>query len=666
MDVIAYHNKTAAEHKGFRDTYLPKGFKYTTLSVYGDPANPLYAGVLISGFAPNAQVEFHGMAGSDWQNTFNTQLKAGRGPVIVTATGPIASATYAAVFETMASVPYTQTGLSASAFDTLNQQAQTSGGTGNPVPNTILSWTGSFGTADDPRYIGIWKPNPQRIVWNVSRLPPTDDQAWFEASNFQSARQVFSVYAPDRNEYLSVYRDDAPIEYVAEGALTAADYQTAFDSMWKAGFIPSCVQGSGTGGNIRITPTFVKTGSTGDRVFTKQGPTPPAALAGFDSYMQAFMTKNRVRAGSLAVVKGKRLVLARGYTYGEPGYAITQPDSIFRIASCSKLLTAVAVLQQTEHNLKLTDTVLDKLPFTIPPNTPGYSFVAALTVDDLLSMISGYDGSVMAEVSVASHLGLTAFPITRDQRAKAMLQTQHLTAAAGTTERYCNLGYSLLAMVVEKVSGNSSYASYVKANILGKVGATTRPRLDVAATGGQPAGAVRQHDDHARNAREVLTGSPTSNTRPYVPLVYGGADYSTYDGYGGWSMAAVDFAAFLAGMNASPCPYFTKAGTLALLSTQNNAYATTLAGKTLEDPGWARGWSLDKSGPVEVRWWGGTLSDIGCYFSLDANQVGIVAFTNTNMNNLDASYWAGLRGVASAVSDWGSANLFAQYGLSIP
>jgi hypothetical protein len=199
------------------------------------------------------------------------------------------------------------------------------------------------------------------------------------------------------------------------------------------------------------------------------------------------------------------------------------------------------------------------------------------------------------------------------------------------------------------------------------VGATARPRLDVAATGAQPAGAVRQHDDHARNAREVLSGAPASNTRAYVPLVYGGVDYSTYDGYGGWSMAAVDFAAFLAGMNASPCPYFSKTGTLGLLSQQNVAYGTTLAGQTLEDQFWARGWSLDQtSAPLEYRWWGGTLTDIGCYYSLHVNGLAIVAFTNTNMNNIDASYWAGLRGVAGAVTDWGTADLFGQYGLAIP
>src|SRR6476620_6999664 len=131
-------------------------------------------------------------------------------------------------------------------------------------------------------------------------------------------------------------------------------------------------------------------------------------------------------------------------------------------------------------------------------------------------------------------------------------------------------------------------------------------------------------------------------------------------------MAAVDFAAFLAAMNKAPCPYFKSQDTLQLLSKQNKAYSTTLAGQSLEDPMWARGWSLGNYGSVKLRWWGGTLSDIGCYFSLDDNGVAVVAFLNTGMNNIDTSYWAGLQGIAEGVSDWGSVDLFSQYNLKIP
>lgn len=661
---FAYHNFAAGDHKAARDKYLPLGYKYTSLSVYGPPQNPLYAGVLVGGFAPNSQVEVHGLNATQWQKAFNDQTTVGRGPIIAVATGPFGSATYAAVFEKMNAIPYTKTGISRSDFDTLNQQAQAAPDPGNPIPNCILSWAGSFGTAADPRYIGIWPANPTRIVWNVSRLNPADDQQWFDASVYQWVRQVFSVYSPELDEYISIYRDDAPTVGQAESAMTADQYQQTFNDLTAKGFIPSCVQGSGSN-TILITPTFVNPTSSGKRIWSApSGPKPHGALSNFDGYMQTFMQKNRVHAGAVAVVKGTRLVVARGYTYGEAGYPVTQPQSIFRVASCSKLITAVAILQLVDKGLlHLGDKIVNKLPFSISSSLQGFSHIAKITVDDLLCMISGYDGSIMSEFAVAQHLGISSFPITKQQRARAMMETQFLSGDPGTSEHYCNLGYSLLALVLENVT-QKSYAAYVKTNIFGLFNAS-RAQIDVSATNAQPSGAVVQHDRYAGNSRSVLSG-PVNGGRPIVPTVYGGTDYSTYDAYGGWCMAAVDFAAFLATMNRSPCPYFTKATTLPLLSTQNVAYQTTLSGQKLEEPGWARGWSLDKSAPVTVRWWGGTLNDIGCYFSLDDNQIGIVAFMNTDMNRIDFSYWAGLRNVATAITDWGADNFFSQYGLTIP
>ncbi len=671
MSFVAYHGYPTADHKTFADQYLGLGYKYLTLSIYGTPQHPLFAGVLLPGFAPHVQREFHSMNASQFLNRLNTELKLGWGPVMVVATGPAGSERYAAVFEKMSTIPYTRNRLTAAEFDSLNASARVSDPAKSVNPSTILSWAGVHGTKADPRYIGIWSANPKRIVWNVSRLNPADDQHWFDASNHQWARAIFSVYSPDLDEYVSLYRDDAPIDYLSDPAMKPDDYQKRFDTLSKDGYIPTCVQGSGEG-NALITPIWTRSGSTGNRVWhAPTGPAPAPSLGGFDTYMRAYMEKNRVRAGAVAVVKGTRLVLARGYTYAEPPYPVTHPDSIFRIASCSKLITAVAMLQLSELSnapLKLNDTIYNRLPFAIPGNTPGLNFLKLVTVDDLLCMIAGYDGSIMSEASVANTLGLQNFPVNKTQRARAMIQTQALTGAPGTSEHYSNLSYSLLGLLLEQKT-ETTYADYVQAHILEKFKGPAniwRPRLDVAATGAQPAGAVLQHASDAANGRTVLAGQVSDSHRPFVPFVYGGADYSTYDAYGGWCMASVDFAAFLATLNRTPCAYFKNHATLALLSKQNKAYSTTLAGKPLEDPLWARGWSLGTFNGVNLRWWGGTLSDIGCYFSLDDNGVAIVAFLNTGMNTIDASYWNGLQAVAAGVSQWGSEDFFLQYNLKIP
>jgi hypothetical protein len=43
---VAYHGYTTAQHKSASDTNLAQGYKYVSLSIYGPPNNPLYAGVL--------------------------------------------------------------------------------------------------------------------------------------------------------------------------------------------------------------------------------------------------------------------------------------------------------------------------------------------------------------------------------------------------------------------------------------------------------------------------------------------------------------------------------------------------------------------------------------------------------------------------------------------
>src|SRR5262245_24202988 len=91
--------------------------------------------------------------------------------------------------------------------------------------------------------------------------------------------------------------------------------------------------------------------------WTMTGPASPE-LAEFDAAMKAYRTQHDVPGGVLAVEKDGRLVLARGYTWAEADYPVTQPTSLFRIASCSKPITNVAIYQLVERGaLALTDNV---------------------------------------------------------------------------------------------------------------------------------------------------------------------------------------------------------------------------------------------------------------------------------------------------------------------
>src|SRR3954462_11619113 len=90
-------------------------------------------------------------------------------------------------------------------------------------------------------------------------------------------------------------------------------------------------------------------------VWTVTGTIVPA-LKKFDDAVQAMMSQHDVRAASLAITKDGRLVHARGYTWADASYPITQPDTQSRFASCSKLFTSIAVHQLVENKkIALTD-----------------------------------------------------------------------------------------------------------------------------------------------------------------------------------------------------------------------------------------------------------------------------------------------------------------------
>jgi len=111
-----------------------------------------------------------------------------------------------------------------------------------------------------------------------------------------------------------------------------------------------------------------------------------------DAAMQRLLQRYAVRAGSLAVARQRKLLFARGYTWAEPDYPVTQADSPFRLASVSKAFTAAVIYQLLQaKKLELTLPVfpwlgLDRAALpgqTIDPR------LATITVQQLINHRGG-------------------------------------------------------------------------------------------------------------------------------------------------------------------------------------------------------------------------------------------------------------------------------------
>ena len=164
---------------------------------------------------------------------------------------------------------------------------------------------------------------------------------------------------------------------------------------------------------------------------------------------------------SVVVAQGDSVVFARGYGFAdvEHGVPITSRTA-FRLASVTKQFTAAAILTLVEEGkLSLDDRVSDVLA-----EVPAYA--RAIHVRHLLTHTSGIP-------DYEPILGSDDGPQIKDRDVLALLHsTKKPYFAPGTSWRYSNSGYALLALIVERVSGQP-FAHYLRQRIFDPAGMPT-------------------------------------------------------------------------------------------------------------------------------------------------------------------------------------------------
>jgi CubicO group peptidase (beta-lactamase class C family) len=156
--------------------------------------------------------------------------------------------------------------------------------------------------------------------------------------------------------------------------------------------------------------------------------------------------------GSVLVAENGKIIYQKSFGYADIQNNIPNtPNTLFQIASVSKLFTAIAVLQLVEQKkLNLSDKFSKYFP-----DFP----YAEVTIHQMLAMTSG--------VPEADPL---LFPIWKQNRDTIFSKYDIIPAIKagkvpqefkeGEKYRYRNTNYSLLALLVEKISG-LKYDSYL-------------------------------------------------------------------------------------------------------------------------------------------------------------------------------------------------------------
>jgi len=170
-------------------------------------------------------------------------------------------------------------------------------------------------------------------------------------------------------------------------------------------------------------------------------------------YLNEYYSNKNVPSISAGIMEnGKILWLGvKGYSDFENNISAAR-NSVYRIASISKVITAVAIMQLVEQDkLKLDDDVRKYIPYY---PTKRWKF----TIRQLLTHTAG----IRNYRSKGEFESKEYFKSTRE--AIEYLVKDSLEYEPGTKYLYTTLSYNLLVAIVENVSG-LAYAEYLKQNI---------------------------------------------------------------------------------------------------------------------------------------------------------------------------------------------------------
>lgn len=276
------------------------------------------------------------------------------------------------------------------------------------------------------------------------------------------------------------------------------------------------------------------------------------ALHPFDAAVITHMKAHGIPGGALAVVADGRLIYARGYGYANLEEQVpVQPDALFRIASVSKPITAVAVLtlvQSRRYRLELDAPVFPLLglkPFLLQGREPDPR-LNAITVRHLLQHSGGWardrSGDIMFQhFQVAEEMGVP-LPIDHTSLIRWAMG-RPLDFDPGTRYAYSNFGYCVLGRIIEKVTG-MSYEAYVRKHVLAPMG-IRKARIGRGHRDERFAGEVSYYDEPGTTVAAFF------DRAKQAPAPYGFASPQTMDAHGGWIASVVDLARFAVALDRS-------------------------------------------------------------------------------------------------------------------
>ena len=272
-------------------------------------------------------------------------------------------------------------------------------------------------------------------------------------------------------------------------------------------------------------------------------------LHAMDSIMQRYLKRWEIHGAQLAISRHDSLLYARGFGYADKDRKIPmEPSYIMRMASVSKLITATGIMKLRDMGkIRLSDKVFGPkgiLNDTFYVNSIRDKRYFDITVEQLLRHKAGftnYAGDAIFSTRYIMQQNHLTTPPDHRTLLRIVLR-RHLGYTPGTAQRYCNIGYTLLSLIIEKRTG-MSYENFMQRYVL------------------YPAGCYDFHiagnylKDRRPNETVYYMHSSSvpvpefNNSGRMVVRCYGENDITTALGAGAWVASAAELCRLVASIN---------------------------------------------------------------------------------------------------------------------
>lgn len=336
-----------------------------------------------------------------------------------------------------------------------------------------------------------------------------------------------------------------------------------------------------------------------------------------ERYLKNWMARYNIRGAQLAIMRDEKLIYAKGFGWADQEDSVRlESGDILRIASASKLITAIGVMKLCEEGKITTDS-----PVFGPDGILNDSIflqykdkrVPKITVHHLLNHTSGFSrrmGDPMFRSADLIRWTGSNRKLTEDEVIAFQLGLR-LRDNPGGSAQYSNIGYLVLSRIIEKASG-MTYEDYIRQHVL------------------EPAGCydmqIARNFRHEKHRRETTYygHAPEDLIESYDgsglmrPREYGGHNIEGLQGAGAWVCSAAELLRLVASIDGKP-------GVPDILTKESIQKMTTPLRKGDFPYGWAR---MQAKGGVLTRT--GTMSGTCAYIKSRPGGFSYVLITNTS------------------------------------